>query len=555
MEKQKKSVTGRKTAETAFLILSLMIMALVLGTLSAGEQNESETFGLTDGWYIMENGTKTELSLPAVLETEGRESLTLYNDLLTGQDAGKVLTTRGAQYDLKVTVGDQVIYKYEDSEFPRNQQMKMKYDCDVTLPKDFDGGTVAFCYTDNGSRTYRIADIYIGSKCAIIKNHMQKGSLTFFIAFSMLVLAIVVIGVSFYMKYLQLEDKRYVDVAVFLLICSIWCITDSSIIQQYGGYFSIICVTSFYAFMLFPIPILYFVRDTKGMEQYKILDVLVVLFYLNAILQGIFNYFGLFVFVDMLVVTHLLLIAGIAVIIVLLRREYKEKETGEIGTIYIAFTMLAASGVFSLILYWLFEIPYYEVIFETGILIFVVVLLGQLVKTMVENIHFKTEMKVYKRLIREDKMTGMGNRTAFEEVISNIRKEPKQYASALLIFMDLNNLKYVNDHFGHGAGDSLIVGAARCICNAFEQEGMCFRIGGDEFGVILQNPTCTEAQLESRLDQEIQQYNKRSRYTLSIARGFSRLCEEGETMKTISAWKYDADSKMYANKKMQRRKM
>ena len=50
----------------------------------------------------------------------------MYNDGITDLDAGKVVTTRGAQYDLKIWLGDRPIYEYQDTTFVRNTQMKSK---------------------------------------------------------------------------------------------------------------------------------------------------------------------------------------------------------------------------------------------------------------------------------------------------------------------------------------------------------------------------------------------------------------------------------------------
>ena len=51
---------------------------------------------------------------------------------------------------------------------------------------------------------------------------------------------------------------------------------------------------------------------------------------------------------------------------------------------------------------------------------------------------------------------------------------------------DINNLKYVNDTYGHELGDEYIKGCCRIICNIFE-ESQVYRIGGDEFVVILKD--------------------------------------------------------------------
>ena len=98
----------------------------------------------------------------------------------------------------------------------------------------------------------------------------------------------------------------------------------------------------------------------------------------------------------------------------------------------------------------------------------------------------------------------------------------------------------------------MIIGAARCIEGTFSEWGECYRIGGDEFCVILPEPKQSEAQWNALLDQEIEQYNQSNRCKLSIARGLSYLREETGALKTISDWKFEADRNMYRNKEAQK---
>ncbi len=52
---------------------------------------------------------------------------------------------------------------------------------------------------------------------------------------------------------------------------------------------------------------------------------------------------------------------------------------------------------------------------------------------------------------------------------------------------DINGLKEINDSLGHGAGDELIIGAAECLKKGFEGKDTIYRLGGDEFSVILES--------------------------------------------------------------------
>lgn len=194
-------------------------------------------------------------------------------------------------------------------------------------------------------------------------------------------------------------------------------------------------------------------------------------------------------------------------------------------------------------------IPFYGTIFEVGVLIFEQLLLTSIFVNLVEQAKTRSELEVYERLLKEDRMTGINNRTAFEEQLQDIEDHAQDYDNAALIFMDVDGLKNTNDLYGHNAGDELIISAALCIKNVFATYGKCYRIGGDEFGVLIFDSIENMDELLKQMDQEIIKYNRNNRYYLSIARGVSFLKDTEGKQKKISDWKYEADQDMYCNKK------
>ena len=87
-------------------------------------------------------------------------------------------------------------------------------------------------------------------------------------------------------------------------------------------------------------------------------------------------------------------------------------------------------------------------------------------------------------LIEADQLTGLYNRRSYDHRLDMLRCEKK---TAGIVMLDVNQLKKINDTLGHKAGDELICGASTCIRQVFSKYGTCYRIGGDEFAVIL-NP-------------------------------------------------------------------
>ena len=87
-------------------------------------------------------------------------------------------------------------------------------------------------------------------------------------------------------------------------------------------------------------------------------------------------------------------------------------------------------------------------------------------------------------------MTGVRNKGAFSISLARLNDEirlrqGKSGIEFAIIILDCNNLKQINDEFGHSRGDVYLQNACRAICRTFKHSPV-FRLGGDEFGVILQ---------------------------------------------------------------------
>lgn len=540
-----------KAIENALALLICLAILLVFSRHIHAGWNTAlpRVSNVSDSWYYIQDGRKIEVSLPASISLDPGEDLTLYCNGLTQENALQVLTTRGAVYRLKILLGDQVLYQYDDASFPRNEQMASKVNCTATLPNHFSGETVSFTYTDSADGVYDIAKVYVGTSDAVVFYHCSRDAFTLITVFIMAVLGVLTVCISLYLRYMHVSEKRFGDIACFLLFCVFWFLTDSSLAQMISGSSPVIRYISFYAFMMLAVPMLHFIQNTENMKNCHIIDIIIHFFYGNAILQSFLNYFDLFDFVDMLFLTHILLFAGIVVLMTLLIGAYRKNGDKELYTILVSFGVLAGGGVLSLISYWLFEISSYEVFFELGIVVFIILLIRVLIVTMVQNLKFKTESIVYQRLAKEDQLTGMKNRRAFDEMLTKIEENITSYRNLFLVFMDLNCLKKVNDTLGHHVGDELIIAAAQCVEKAFGPYGSCFRIGGDEFCAIMPDIALSEQQLSEMLDKEIRLYNHTcTKYQISIARGISNLRDSAGNLKTVSDWKQEADMKMYQNK-------
>ena len=86
-----------------------------------------------------------------------------------------------------------------------------------------------------------------------------------------------------------------------------------------------------------------------------------------------------------------------------------------------------------------------------------------------------------------DALTGLLNRRGWDEAVGRATERCTRQpgASVCIVAADLDGLKYVNDTFGHGTGDALIVGFARLLTRVAPPGSLAARVGGDEFAVLV----------------------------------------------------------------------
>ena len=103
--------------------------------------------------------------------------------------------------------------------------------------------------------------------------------------------------------------------------------------------------------------------------------------------------------------------------------------------------------------------------------------------------HLKTHIRNLNDLAYADALTSLHNKGAFDIMIQNMQtqvSEPGQTLEFAVCIFDCNNLKKINDQTGHDKGDIYLKETAAIICEVFDHSPV-FRIGGDEFAVVLLN--------------------------------------------------------------------
>lgn len=149
-----------------------------------------------------------------------------------------------------------------------------------------------------------------------------------------------------------------------------------------------------------------------------------------------------------------------------------------------------------------------------------------------------------------DELTGLYNRRGFlASAMHQLKLARRQSQDVILLFFDMDNLKGINDGFGHQEGDLAIIRAANALEETFRDSDILARLGGDEFAVLASAASIPNRQaIVPRMDRSLEKANAEElRYKLSFSIGIAvfdpkTACSLGELMAR-------ADQDMYAKKK------
>lgn len=155
-----------------------------------------------------------------------------------------------------------------------------------------------------------------------------------------------------------------------------------------------------------------------------------------------------------------------------------------------------------------------------------------------------------KELSLKDELTKLYNYRGFKTLANyHLSVAMRMKSKVIILFIDIDNLKYINDTFGHAIGNEAIIDTAKILKSTFRKSDIIGRIGGDEFVVMLAmvpNNYCAKEKI-NELNKNIEHFNstQSKKYTLSVSTGHATF----ENNKTLDDLIREADGNMYTFKR------
>lgn len=418
------------------------------------------------------------------------------------------------------------------------------------LPADYEGKELQIEIRPQFNKYAKeLPTIYTGTKSSFIYMVLKQGGFSILCTVPILILGVFLLLAGIFLKYNRLAVRLF-RFGLFAIVASLWNLLESRITQIFCGNLVTASILLFSCFFLIPVLAVSFLLTFDSLNRRKSMHVLLWIsagaFFAVQILQ----ISGALYYIQMVPVAHVLIILIIAEVIRSysnLRRTEKKEEN---LSLYRAMILLGVFCGVDIVCYYIDPAGIVGRFSKIGMLIFFSYLGYSAVRQVSSLLVREAKHEIYRELAFTDIMTGLGNRTAFENKLSELR-ENRQPGWNILV-ADMNNLKSINDNFGHARGDEVIIKIGHFLEKCFGKDNACYRIGGDEFCVIgnrLSGKEFEEScrQFEALLEKETATVN--GGYIFSVAYGYAVTGKDGadECFK-------EADRRMYEKKAEYKRK-
>ena len=506
----------------AFIIVFVFVTIVSVLTIKDKEYLEkTHSFDISDGW-IYEDGSDADLTKLI----EGLEPFTVSRTITREEQKNGSLCFYSKNINFEVYLDGEEVYSYSPSApkifgnaygvYPHHFELPMYDDSAVLSIKIFP------IYDDSAKFISEIGFINGG---VFVRNIVKSNLLRFILCDIITIYGIALILIGLTVDHLKERKKETIAIGTFSIVSASIITAELFILQLVNGNPMIIHFMNYMMVMLISYPGIIYVSAITGDDDSWLVRIIGSLTFINLAVQIVLTALGISDYHRMLKVTHALVILTLFFIIVLIINGIRKKriDTGMYKYLLIAFAATSITGVYDIVNYSLTKnLKAYGKTFQFGLILFVLFIGSFEIHMVVDLTRKGRKADFMEMLAYHDVMTGLLNRQGYVKERERLQRE-KEGISTFVMF-DVNNLKQMNDNYGHDLGDELIKTAAKIIDDTFGKIGKTFRMGGDEFFVITEH-SCYEKTFTAMCDEfesTIDRYNSNSNLplTLSIAYGF-----------------------------------
>ena len=321
------------------------------------------------------------------------------------------------------------------------------------------------------------------------------------------------------------SDESYMiflNLGVFSLLITLWTLKQCGFLQFLIPDPRALYFIDYFTFFLFPVPFNFILYDICKNKYRKGAVHLSILYLCNMAAAVLLQCTGVIDIFRILPVTHLIMLANVIYTVTLIRYESIKLQNEAARHFKYPMYLVMAFGVAELIAYYIRHFHQTSIFLPFGTMLFILLLIWIQVSRFYDHYLQKQKLIYLQKLADTDLLTDTMNRNAYEKKVNRLNVQKDKLHTTGLILFDLDNLKIINDRFGHEKGDEALQLCSQCIKQFFPDKENLFRIGGDEFAYFYnKNKENNIGDKIAQLNQTLESTEHTFNYPLSISSGYA----------------------------------
>lgn len=341
--------------------------------------------------------------------------------------------------------------------------------------------------------------------------------------------------------------SRFLLVALFSFTIAMWSLCQSGFLQFLIPDGPTLYLIDFFTFNLFPVPFNLFLAAICIMpRQQRMFSGLAALYLIDLALSCVLQFTGVCDMFRLMVFTHALMAVNVVCVYIGIRQEVRKADNRMAAKFRIPLYVVMLFALSELVVYYINDFRQTSIFLPLGTIVYITMLMWDLVAQYYNGILEEQKIAYFKKLASTDMLTEVFNRNAYEHMLRRLEEQdPVGMMPLCVILFDVDNLKLINDHYGHEKGDEALRTCCRCIREAFGEDASCYRIGGDEF-VCLSGHVDTLLSCAARFESTVARMAQTLDFPFSVSIGYATF--DPQTDHRLPDVMHRCDEMLYLNK-------
>lgn len=487
-----------------YILLAVLTAGGLLYTFFPGSfpsKFENDIIALTDGWSIVyDGGSKDDIALSKadIPVADTGDTFILMHELSDYGIRSACLQIKTVHASFQVYLDDELIYDYASDALKAHRIIPMGY-VYVPVPDNYPGKTLSIYYTAGQDNAFSGFDtIYLGLRKDLLSMRSDKMRLQFYVGIFLLSLGITFCALTPYLIFNKSDYARVFLGSLISIVLGVYILATSDIFNYFSSRMIVNTLLEYASFYTVPSVLCAYVSCIiPGGKLKKIFRYLIVLNVCAYIYCIIAHLARISLFTTHTLLFHILCfieapLALVSSLYLLYKSRDKKRSDPDVISFQILMLGLSIFIVCAMIQLILFNVlkfgstqgeMYLNLDMLTfGSLIFVLSIFIGYFEYQIYTIESLNRQQFLSGLAYYDPLTGLSNRARCQEELLNAGSNKKHF---VIISIDLDNLKFINDNYGHDSGDKYLKLFADLLSSSFRSSDITGRMGGDEFIVIL----------------------------------------------------------------------